>query len=68
MLPQSEAPKDRPDAMVIETGRFFRPAGQIIIGVLFRAYRTAVDEMDGLIQYSGISRAQNVAACSQGQP
>ena len=68
MLPKSQAPENGPDAMLIQAGRFFRPAGQIIIRVLFRAYRTSFNEMDRLIQYAGIACAQNIAACSQRQP
>ena len=51
-----------------KTGRFFRPAGQIVIRVLLRVYRAALEEVDGFIQHAGVPGAQDVAAGRQRQP
>src|SRR5208282_193345 len=47
---------------------FFRPAGQIVIRVLFRVNLPAIEEVDRFVQYSGIPRAENVPVRRQGQP
>ena len=63
-----EAFQNGSHAVLVQAGRFFRPAGQIVIRVLFRIYRTAFDEVDGFIQHPGVPCAQNVAARRQRQP
>src|SRR5574341_496718 len=68
VLTKSEAPQNGAHTVFVQTGRFFGPAGQIVIRVLLRAYRAAFDEVDGFIQHPGVPRVQNVAARRQGQP
>ncbi len=65
---ESETPHDGSDAVLVQTGRFFRPAGQIVIRVLLRVYRAAFDEVDGFVQHPGVPGVQNVAARRQRQP
>ena len=68
VLATSEAPQDGSHTVFVQTGRFFRPAGQIVIRVLLRVDRAAFEEVDGFIQHPGVPCAQNVAAGRQRQP
>jgi hypothetical protein len=43
------------NTVFIKTRRLFGALGQIIIRVLIRFYREAMDESDGLIQHPGVS-------------
>ena len=65
---KADASQDGPHTVIVQTGRLFRPAGKIVIRVLVRIYRAALDEVDGFIQYSGVSGIQNVTARGQRQP
>jgi len=47
VLTHAETPQDGSDAMFIQTGRFIRPAGQIVIRVLLRFYLTAFNKGNG---------------------
>ena len=68
VLTKSEGPKDGSHTVVIQTGRFLRPIGQIVIRVLLGVYRAALDEVDRLIQHAGVPGVQDVAARRQRQP
>jgi len=65
MLPEGEAVQDGSDTVFVKACRLIRAPGQIVIRVFIRVYRAALDEVDGLIQHSCISGAQNIAACCQ---
>ena len=43
-------------------------AGQIVIRVLVRVYRAALEEVDGFIQHAGVPGGQDIAARGQRQP
>ncbi len=68
VLPACEAVQDGSHTMVVQTGRSVRSAGQIVIRVFLRVDRPAFDEVDRFIQHPGVTRAQDIAACCQGQP
>ena len=68
MLAKVETSQDGSYTVFIQTGRFLRPAGQIVIGILIRVYRAALKKVDGLIQYTVIPGAPDVAAHRQRQP
>src|SRR4030042_186853 len=57
-----ETSQDGSYTVFIQTGRLLRPAGQIIIGVLVRVYRAALDKVDRLIPYTVIPGRSGVAA------
>src|SRR3990167_665413 len=68
VLAKAEAPHDSPHTVIIQTGRLFRRVGKIVIRVLVRVYRAALNEVDGFIQYTGVSGVQDVAGGSQRKP
>ena len=68
VLPTCEASQNGSHTVFVQTGRFFRPAWEIVIRVLLRVDRAALDEVDRFIQDAAITCAQHVAACGQGQP
>src|SRR4030042_6564731 len=53
VLAKADASHDGPHTVIVQTARLFRPSGKIVIRVLVRVYRAALDEVDGLIQYPG---------------
>src|SRR5208282_4967037 len=65
---KSQAPQDGSPTVFVQTGRLFRPVGQIVIRVLFRVNLPAIEEVCRLVQYPGIPRAENVPARRLGQP
>src|SRR3989338_5522577 len=64
VLAKAAAPHDGPHTVIIQTGRLFRQTGKIVIRVLVRAYRAALNEVDGFIQYTGVAGVQDVAGGS----
>ena len=46
---KADAPQDGTHTVIVQTGRLFRAAGKIVIRVLVRIYRAALDEVDGFI-------------------
>src|SRR5512135_3141069 len=68
VLAESEAIEDGPHTVFVQSRRFVRPAGKIVIRVLISPYRPSFEEADGFIQYSRVSGTQNVPAGSQRQP
>ena len=55
VLAAAEAPQNGPHTVIVQTCRFFRRAGKIVIRVLVRVDRAALDEADGFIQHPGVS-------------
>src|SRR3990170_931118 len=68
MLSKTKTLHDCLHTMIVQTGLLFRPDGKIIIRVLIGVYRAALNEVDGFIQYTGVSGVQDVAGGSQRQP
>ncbi len=68
VLAGPEASQDRSPAMFVQAGRFVRPGGKIVVGILLHVHRAPFDEVDGFVQHPGIPRAENVTARRQGQP
>ena len=68
MLTKRETLQNGSHTVFVQTGRFFGPAGQIVIRVLLRVYRAAFDEVDGFIQHARVPCVQDVTARRQGQP
>ena len=46
---KADASQDGPHTVIIQTGRLFRPSGKIVIRVLIRVYRAALDKVDSFI-------------------
>src|SRR5512144_2307683 len=68
VLAAAKASQNGSHTVIVQTCRFFRRVGKIVIRVLVGVYRAALDEADGFIQHPGVSGIQNVAARGQGQP
>ena len=68
VLTEVEAVQNRTDTMVVQACRLFGAHGQIVIGVFIRVYRSALEEVDGLIQHAGIPRGEDIAARRERQP
>ena len=68
VLAEFEAVHDGSDTVFVKARRLFRAPGQIVVGVFIRAYRAALDEVDGLIQHAGVPCVQNIAARRERQP